>query len=102
VRKEFPGGLIAEMEVTLPAVLGVQASERPPAYVAFSKIRQAMKSSTIEDQPADKLNLMGGSVVERMFKPESGTRARMIEGDVNQVAEKLVGILEGLGVLRGG
>ena len=53
VRKEYPGGLVAEMEVTLPAVLGIQAADQPPRYVAFGKIRQAMKTSTIEDQPVD-------------------------------------------------
>ena len=48
-RKEYPGGLVAEMEVTLPAVLGIQASEDPPRYVAFSKIRQAMKTAMIDE-----------------------------------------------------
>jgi electron transfer flavoprotein beta subunit len=38
VRKEYPGGLIAEMDVTLPAVLGIQAAEQPPRYVAVSKV----------------------------------------------------------------
>jgi electron transfer flavoprotein beta subunit len=42
VRKEYSGGLIAEIEVKLPAVLGIQASEQPPRYVAYSKIRQVM------------------------------------------------------------
>ena len=37
VRKEYPGGLIAEMEVTLPAVLGIQAAEEPPRYVAIQQ-----------------------------------------------------------------
>jgi len=40
-KKEYPGGLIGEMEVTLPAVLGIQASEQPPRYVAVSKVRTA-------------------------------------------------------------
>ena len=30
VRKEYPGGLIGEMEVALPALLGIQAAEQPP------------------------------------------------------------------------
>jgi electron transfer flavoprotein beta subunit len=30
-RKEYPGGIKAEMEVKLPAVLGIQAAEQPPA-----------------------------------------------------------------------
>ncbi len=56
VRKEYPGGLIAEMDVTLPAVLGIQAAEQPPRYVAVSKVRQMMKTSTIEERIASDLD----------------------------------------------
>ncbi len=99
VRKEYPGGLIAEMEVALPAVLGIQAADKPPRYVAFSKIRQAMQTATIEERPAPELDLSGGPSVGRMFKPEVGERATMIEGDVDEVATKLVGLFKELGVL---
>lgn len=50
IRKEFPGGLVAELETFLPAVFGIQASEQPPRYVAFNKIRQVMKSVAIEEK----------------------------------------------------
>ncbi len=99
VRKEFPGGLIAELEVSLPAVLGIQASEQPPRYVAFSKIRQAMKEARIEDVPLFNIDPSGGPAVGRMFQPENGQRAEMILGDAEQTANRLVEILTGLGVL---
>ncbi|RME47842.1 MAG: electron transfer flavoprotein subunit beta/FixA family protein [Chloroflexi bacterium] len=99
VRKEYPGGLSAEMEVTLPAVLGIQAAEEPPRYVAFSKVRQAMKTATIEELPAPELDLSGGPTVGRMFQPEVGERATMIEGDEEEVATKLVELFKELGVL---
>lgn len=99
VRKEYPGGLIVEMQVSLPAILGIQAAERPPAYIAFSKIRQAMKTATIEDLPGGEVQLDGGLAVERMFKPESGARATMIAGDVDHVADELVKIFESIGIL---
>ena len=99
VRKEHPGGLIAEMTVTLPAVLGVQAAEKPPRYVAFSKVRQAMKSATIEEQPITGLDRSGEPTITRMFQPEVGERAEMIEGDVEEVAAKLVGLFKELGVV---
>ena len=47
-RKEYSGGLVAEVEIKLPAVLGIQASEQPPRYVAYSKIRQVMGTAKIE------------------------------------------------------
>ncbi len=99
VRKEYPGGLIAEMEVTLPAVLGIQAAEEPPRYVAISKVRQAMKTTTIDEQEVAELNSSGGPTVGRMFQPETGKRATMIEGDEEEVAAKLVDILREAGLL---
>jgi electron transfer flavoprotein beta subunit len=98
-RKEYPGGLIAEMEVSLPAVLGIQVAEEPPRYVAVSKVRQAMKTSTIEQQAAAVWNPSGGPTVERLFKPERGEGATMIEGDEQEIAARLVGIFKELGVL---
>ena len=87
------------MEVTLPAVLGIQAAEQPPRYVAISKVRQAMKSATIDEQEVSELDPIGGPTVSRMFQPEAGERATMIEGDEDEIAAKLIEIFEKLGVL---
>jgi electron transfer flavoprotein beta subunit len=99
VRKEYPGGLIAEMEVALPAVLGIQAADEPPRYVPISKIRQAMKAATIEEQMAAELDPSGGPTVGRMFEPEVGERATMIEGDEEEIAVRLIEIFKEAGVL---
>lgn len=99
LRKEYPGGLIAEMEVTLPATLGIQAAEQPPRYVITSKIDQAMETTTIEEQEVAELDTGGGLTVGRMFQPEVAERATMIEGDVDEVAARLVEIFKELGVL---
>ncbi len=99
VRKEYPGGLIAEMEIVLPAVLGIQAAESPPRYVAISKVRQAMKSATIDEQEVVELDPSGGPTVSRMFQSEAGARATMIEGDEEEIASKLVEIFKEIGVL---
>jgi electron transfer flavoprotein beta subunit len=98
-RKEYPGGLVAEMEVRLPAVLGIQAAEQPPRYIAVSKVRQAMQTATIQAQPWPEVDASGGLPVDRMFQPEATERATMLEGDVEEVAEKLVDIFRDVGVL---
>jgi electron transfer flavoprotein beta subunit len=99
VRKEYPGGLIAEMEVTNPAVLGIQAAEQPPRYVAVSKVRQAMKEAHIDERDVSDLDLGGGPSVGRMYQPEAASQAEMISGSPDEVADKLVGIFKELGVL---
>ncbi len=99
IRKEYPGGLLAEMEVTLPAVLGIQAAEQPPRYVAVSKVRQAMKTSSIEEMDASDLDPCGAPEIVRMFQPEATAHAEMIEGTPEEVSAKLVGLFKELGVL---
>ena len=99
VHKEYPGGLLAEMEITLPAVLGIQVAEEPPRYVAVSKVRQAMQSSSIEEQEAAELDPSGGAEIGRMYQPEAATHAEMITGEPEEVTDKLVGLFKELGVL---
>jgi electron transfer flavoprotein beta subunit len=98
-RKEYPGGLTAEMEVVLPAVMGIQAAEQPPRYVAVSKVRQMMKTSTIEERTVSSLDPSGEATIGRMFQAEAGQRAAMLTGTPDEVAAKLVGIFKELGVL---
>jgi electron transfer flavoprotein beta subunit len=99
VRKEYAGGLIAEMEVNLPAVLGIQAAEQPPRYVAYSKIRQVMGTAKIEERAVTDLDLSGGIAVSRMFQPEVAERATMMEGSPEEVAGKIIRIFKELGTL---
>jgi electron transfer flavoprotein beta subunit len=99
VRKEYPGGLVAEMEIALPAVLGIQSAEQPPRYVAISKVRQAMKTASIEEQALAELDPSGGPSVSKMFQPQVGERAEMLEGDIDEIAAKLVELFGELGVI---
>ncbi len=99
IRKEYPGGLIAEMDIVMPAVLGIQAAENPPRYVPISKVRQAMKTATIEELPAAELDSGGAPTVSRMFQPEAAEKATMIEGNTEEIAARIVEILKEQGVL---
>ena len=98
-RKEYSGGLVAEFEVKLPAVLGIQAADRPPRYVAYSKIRQVMGTAKIEEKAIPKLDLTGGISVSRMFQPEATERATMIEGSAAEVADRFIAIFKETGTL---
>ena len=99
VLKEYPGGLIGEMKISLPAVLGIQAAENPPRYVAISKVRQAMNTTTLDELEVTELNPSGGPNVGRMFQPEAGEKATMLEGDEEEVAAQLLDIFKDLGVM---
>jgi electron transfer flavoprotein beta subunit len=92
VYKEFPGGVLAELETYPPAVLGIQAAEQPPRYVAFSKIRQAAKNTPLDARPAGEIASGGDALLQRLFPPDSAGKAEMIPGDAETVAARLVEI----------
>lgn len=96
--KEYPGGLSAEMAVTLPAVLGIQVAEEPPRYVAVSKVRQAMKTAEIKEVELGEIELEGSPVVDRMYLPEVGEGAEIIEGNLDDISDNLISIFKELGV----
>jgi electron transfer flavoprotein beta subunit len=98
-QKEYPGGLNAEVEVSGPAVLGIQAAEKPPRYVVTSKVMEAMKTADIEEIAVDGVRVDTEILVSAMALPESGSRAEMIGGNPQQVAEKLVELLRERGVV---
>ena len=99
IRKEYPGGLIAEMQATLPALLGIQAAEQPPRYVAISKVRQMMKTMSIEELEMAALDSTGAPKVNRMFQPEVAERATMLSEIPDQAAGELINIFKELGTL---
>ena len=91
--KEFPGGLTAEINIQLPAVVGIQAAQSPPRYVAFSRIRQARSSAVIEEVRVEVLESAGKPLIGRLSQPETGTRAEMLSGNPEEVAAKIMNIL---------
>ncbi|MCP3960964.1 MAG: electron transfer flavoprotein subunit beta/FixA family protein [bacterium] len=93
VHKEFSGGLMAEYEVDLPAVLGIQAARATPRYAPVSKVRQVQNEATIETVSGSAGGGSGVSVVE-MTPPETGEGAQMLES-----VDELVEILESKGVI---
>jgi electron transfer flavoprotein beta subunit len=99
VHQEYAGGIMATFEVDLPVVLGVQASRTIPRYAPVSRVRQAMKTARIEEIEAT-TPAGAGISVRRMFKPESTEHAEMLEGDTEEIVDKVIEILRERGVWR--
>jgi electron transfer flavoprotein beta subunit len=99
--QEYAGGLVAEFEVDLPAVLGVQTSREAPRYAPVSRVRQLMKTATIETVEAP-AGTDGGLIVESMSIPQAGGHAEMIDGDAATVATRIAEILSERGLVRTG
>ena len=99
VEKEYPGGYAAELEVQLPAVLGIQAAEQPPRYLPVSRLRQVMKAAKVEEETATALGVEP-LAVGRMHKPEEGKGATMLSGSPEEVARQVASLLSERRLLR--
>jgi len=99
LQKEYAGGMMAEFEVDLPAVVGVQAATQPPRYAPISKIRQMAQTVKITEYEVDDPGSDGGTALRKMSKPVSAGHAEMLEGDAKAVAKKIIEILDEKGLL---
>ena len=103
VRKDYPGSVVSEIGVRLPAVLGIQSAAQPPRYVPVARVRQAMKTARIEAIPAPDVGAGGGPPglrVRRMFKPDVAERAEILSGSMDGIVGRVVGILSERGLVR--
>lgn len=99
VQQEYAGGMMATFEMDMPALLGVQAARAIPRYASVSRVRQAMKTATLNEIEAA-TPVGAGISVRRMFKPESSGHAEMIEGDTQEIVGRVIEILRERGVWR--
>ena len=99
VLKEYAGGVHAEYGIALPAVVGVQAAEKPPRYVPVAKVRAVMKSGKIDSVSAAAPDEASLIQVVRMTKPEAAGHAEMIKGSPEEMALKVTDILSARGLL---
>ncbi len=97
-QKEYSGGMMAEFEVDLPAVLGIQAARETPRYAPVSRVRQAMKQTSIEEIPARDFVMSAGSSVRRMFKPVTGHGAQMLAGSTEEIIDNLLNVIRERGI----
>ncbi|MBI4269712.1 MAG: electron transfer flavoprotein subunit beta/FixA family protein [Candidatus Rokubacteria bacterium] len=98
--QEYAGGIMAEFEVDLPCVLGVQAARAAPRYAPVSRVRQAMKTQKLESIAAAPPEARAGSTVTRLARPEAGGRAEILEGTPEEIAARLASILRDRGLVR--
>ncbi len=96
-RQEYSGGLSALLQISGPAVLGVQAASQPPRYVSGTKLRQA-QSTPIRALPAG-ASVASGARITSLSAPERKSHAEMLGGDADAVAARVLGILKERGLL---
>jgi electron transfer flavoprotein beta subunit len=106
VGRELEGGLMEFLEIELPCVLGIQTGINEPRYASFKGIKQAAKKEialkTASDLGLDASDMgEAGSwaVMEKFTPPVVGEMAEILEGEPEETASKLAGILKEKGLV---
>jgi electron transfer flavoprotein beta subunit len=100
VRQEFAGGRCHELEVQLPAVIGVQSARQAPRYAPITRIRQAMNAGGLSELVVAAPAAGNGLVVRRLHRPETTGGAEMMTGSAREVAGQIVGLLRARGLVK--
>ena len=97
--KEYAGGVLGKYAVSLPMVVGVQAASKPPRYAPISKVRQIAKSVEIDEIEVEDEGPGAGMTLRKMSPPVSAGHAKMLEGDAEEVAERIIEIIKERGLV---
>jgi len=100
VRQEFAGGRCHELEVQLPAVMGVQSARQAPRYAPITRIRQAMTAGGLSELVVPAPAPGNGLVVRQLHRPETTGGAEMMTGSAREVAGQIVGLLRARGLVK--
>ena len=102
VHRELEGGVEELTEVELPAVLTIQTGINEPRYASLRGIRQAQNKPLDVRTPAelgvDAADLDSPLTWTATREPESEGEARIFEGDADETAGQLAGVLREKGV----
>jgi electron transfer flavoprotein beta subunit len=101
VRQEFAAGLSHELQVQMPAVIGVQSARQVPRYAPITRIRQAMQTGGLTERAVTPRAPRGGLVLRRMHRPARSGRAEMLAGSPGDVAGQIVELLRARGLVKG-
>jgi len=101
VRQEFAGGRSHELQVRMPAVIGVQSARQAPRYAPITRIKQAMQTGELTEWAVSPRATGRGAVVRRMQRPETSGQAEMLTGSAGDVADQIVSLLRARGLVKG-
>ncbi len=104
IGREIEGGNQELSEISMPCVLSIQTGINEPRYVGIRGIRK-VAGVDIPEMDLSELGLSEEEVAPRVkrldyFVPEMGEGAEILEGDMEEIAEKLVELLKAKGGIK--
>lgn len=104
IGREIEGGNQEMHEISMPCVLSIQTGINEPRYVGIRGIRK-VASVEIPTMGAADLGVDAAAVAARVkradyFLPDLGEGAEILEGDTDEIIEKLIELLKAKGGLK--
>ena len=100
-KRELEGGMKGVVKFRLPAVVTCQLGLNTPRYPTLPNIMKAKKKELVGLPVASLLAAEPFTVTERLYAPTKKGSGVVLEGDLGEIADRLVGILkEKTSVLR--
>lgn len=100
--RELEGGLIEQLRVAAPALLTIQTGINEPRYANLRAIKMArekpMEVISAADLGVEDLDAVAGARVVELIAPSSDSKAEMLDGDADSVAERIAAIIKDAGV----
>lgn len=93
-RRELEGGQKSVLKLRLPAVVTCQLGLNTPRYPTLPNIMKAKKKELLSHPVSDYLKEEAASSTEKFYLPEKKGHGLLLEGEVNEMADKLIGILK--------
>ncbi len=92
VDRELEGGILDRTEVDVPALFTIQTGINEPRYATLRAIKQAEQKEIEVVEPSD----LGEPAyrVRRMYVPEKGAGAEMLDGSAENVAQRIAEIVK--------
>lgn len=94
VKRELEGGLKSVVKVSTPVVLTCQLGLNVPRYPTLPNIMKAKKKELITIPSSELSNKESLSHVVNFYYPEKSGSSIVLEGDVSELADKLIVILK--------
>jgi electron transfer flavoprotein beta subunit len=93
-KRELEGGIRAVVRLKLPAVLTCQLGLNTPRYPTLPNIMKARQKELLVFPITDLLTAGSLTLTDKMYPPARKGHGLVLEGDVNDLADKLVAILK--------
>jgi electron transfer flavoprotein beta subunit len=94
VKRELEGGVKAKVTAPTPALVTCQLGLNTPRYPTLPNIMKAKKKELLSLPVADLLNVSGLQETTTLYFPEKKGGGLVLEGDLGDLADKLINILK--------